>query len=333
MNTATDNGNQSALTVTQAAQSFASILDSEPVDSESEAQVEAEMPETQEVESEGEQAEATEEYAEEPEDEADSESEDADEEIESQPEKYVVKVDGEEIEVTRDELIRGYQREADYTRKTQKLAEQRKSVESELNAVKGEREQYAQILGQLQQKLSEMETAEPDWDALEREDPIEYARQWTHFQRRREQQAAVKAEQDRLSQLKQAEYTKHLQETLVQEAAKLVEAIPEWKNPETAKAQKDGILEYGRKLGFSDAELDQVTDHRAVIALYKAWQYDQLMSKKPQVQAKVKSATKTAAPGSAGTAPKKVSESTRAKQRLAQSGRVRDAATLFEKFI
>jgi hypothetical protein len=40
-------------------------------------------------------------------------------------ETYTVVVDGEELEVTRDELLNGYQRQADYTRKTQTIPEDR----------------------------------------------------------------------------------------------------------------------------------------------------------------------------------------------------------------
>ena len=43
--------------------------------------------------------------------------------------KYKVKVDGEEIEVTQDELLRGYMRQRDYTQKTQQLAKQRRQFE------------------------------------------------------------------------------------------------------------------------------------------------------------------------------------------------------------
>ena len=51
------------------------------------------------------------------------------EETDEEP-KYTVKVDGEEIEVTQDELLRGYMRQKDYTQKTQQLAEQRRQFEN-----------------------------------------------------------------------------------------------------------------------------------------------------------------------------------------------------------
>lgn len=46
-------------------------------------------------------------------------------------EMFTVKVDGEDVQVTRDELLNGYSRQQDYTRKTQQLA--------------AEREQYSQL--------------------------------------------------------------------------------------------------------------------------------------------------------------------------------------------
>ena len=319
-----------SITVNQAAQSFATMLDSqEGVDTSAEAQPEEEQsePESEEMESAEPQDEA-----EETSEEVEGEQEEAEEEA-PRDEKFVVKVDGKEIEVPKDELIRGYQREADYTRKTQKLAEERKLVESEFQQVRGEREQYAQILGQLQQKLQEFEPQEPDWNRLEVEDPTEYARQWTSHQRRQQQKMAVQAEQARLQQLYQAETQKQIQAVLAQETARLKEKIPEWSSPEKAKSEGKALLEYGQALGFSEQELNGITDSRALLALHKAWKYDQMMSKRPEFQAKIKKAPKMASPGSAGSVGSKSGELNNAKKRLAQSGSVRDAASLFEKFI
>ena len=319
-----------SITVNQAAQSFATMLDAqEGVDTGAEAQ-----PEEAQAESESEEMESAEpqEEAEETSEEVEGEEEEAEEET-PRDEKFIVKVDGKEIEVPKDELIRGYQREADYTRKTQKLAEERKLVESEFQQVRGEREQYAQILGQLQQKLQEFEPQEPDWNRLEAEDPTEYARQWTSHQRRQQQKFAVQAEQERLNQLRQAETQKQIQAVLAQETARLKEKIPEWSSPEKAKTEGKALLEYGQQLGFSEQELNGITDSRALLALHKAWKYDQMMSKRPEFQAKIKKAPKMATPGSAGSVSSKSGELNNAKKRLAQSGSVRDAASLFEKFI
>ena len=319
-----------SITVNQAAQSFASMLDSqEGVDTGAEAQ-----PEEEQSESESEEVEGAE-----PQDEALESSEevegDEEESEEEAPrdEKFVVKVDGKEIEVPKEELIRGYQREADYTRKTQKLAEDRKLVESEFQQVRAEREYTSQLLGQLQQKLQEYEPPEPDWNRLEVEDPTEYARQWTSHQRRQQQKYAIQAEELRIAQLQNADAQKHIHATLAAETARLKEKIPEWNSPEKAKAEGKALLEYGQVLGFSEQELNTITDSRALLALHKAWKYDQMMSKRPEFQAKIKKAPKMVSPGSAGSVSSKSSDINNAKKRLAQTGSVRDAASLFEKFI
>jgi hypothetical protein len=321
--------NQS-LTVHEAASSFADMLD--PIEVDSTAEQEEVVEETTEPSEVEESEELQDESEEATEDEVEGDEEEA-EEVEPEPEKFTVKVDGKELEVTKDELLRGYQREADYTRKTQKLAEERRMVESEFEQVRVEREQYAQVLGQLQQKLQEMTPQEPNWEQLEKQDPTEYARQWTNHQRRQQQQAAIAAEQMRLSQMHQAEQTKAMQERLLGEANRVKELIPEWRSPERAKEDGKALIEYGQKLGFSEQELGNVTDSRALVALYKAWKFDQMMSKKPELQAKIKKAPRMATPGSANTVTPKNSELKSAKQRLASTGRVKDAAALFEKFI
>jgi predicted ribosome quality control (RQC) complex YloA/Tae2 family protein len=62
---------------------------------------------------------------------------------------YTVRVDGEEVEVTIDELLSGYSRTQDYTRKTMALADQRKSLETELEQIRQERAQLTQVLSKL----------------------------------------------------------------------------------------------------------------------------------------------------------------------------------------
>lgn len=213
---------------------------------------------------------------------------------EQEPEAITVKVDGEEIAVTLDELKAGYSRQSDYTKKAQALAEQRKAFEAEAQAIIGERQQYQQLLGALQQQLTASD--EPDWDTLRQTDPIEYSLQMADWQRKQQKLAAVQQEQQRLAQLQQVEQQKSLAQQLQREAQALESALPEWKDVEKRKAVQSRVKEQGKKLGFSDEELAQVFDHRAVVALHKAALYDELMSKRQ--------ALKPAAPNSKTVAPK-----------------------------
>ena len=257
-----------------------------------------------------------------------SELEEETEEEEKPAEVYTVKVDGKEIEVTLDELQKGYSRTQDYTRKTQQIAETRKAVEAEAAAIRAEREQYAQLLGALKQQLESAE-APPDLDRLYNEDPIEWVRQRELLRDKQEKLAAIQSEQARLSQLTEQQRAKEFQAHLATQQEALIQAVPEWKDPKKAQAEKALLVEFGKKIGFSDEELKNVYDHRAVIALRKAALYDQMMSKRGQIKPVVNNGPRPAKPSAAGRVSQ-TTEATRAKQRLAKTGRVNDAVSAIE---
>ena len=145
----------SATTVTGAAQAFLGMLEPE----QPEGQAEEQAVEEQEVEAQAEETEA------EPE---------VQEEVEEKP-RYRVKVDNEELEVDLDELIKGYSRTSDYTKKTQTLAEQRKAVEAERARIEEAaklRDTYAERLQVIEQMLTQ---PEEDISGLKDSDPIGYA--------------------------------------------------------------------------------------------------------------------------------------------------------------
>lgn len=310
--------------IDDATSAFAAILSGQP--EEQEEVSEAQAPD------EGDEAETEASADESPaEDDTEAEPDDVESEEEEQTERqvYTVKVDGEEIEVPIDELLNGYSRTQDYTRKTQKLAEERKAAMAEFEQVRAERAQYAQILEALKQQVETTDGPEPDWNRLRNEDPIEFSAQWAEYQLRQQKRQAIQAEQQRLAEIQQREHAARMQQVLEQEKQALLTAIPEWQDPQKAQAEKVAVIEFGRKLGFSDEELSNVTDHRAVLALRKAYLYDRMMSQKASIKPAVKPASPVLKPGAAANAPKKTSEITRAKQRLAKTGSVQDAAAAF----
>jgi hypothetical protein len=260
----------------------------------------------------------------------DEQSEDSDEtEEDEQPQVFTVKVDGKEIEVTLDELQQGYSRTQDYTRKTQQIAETRKAVEAEAAAIRAEREQYAQLLGALQQQLESAGEQPVDWDRLYAEDPIEWVRQRELARDKQERQAAIQSEQQRLSQLTAQQRADEFKETLAKESEALIQAVPEWKDSNKAKAEKQMLIEFGQKIGYSEDELKNVFDHRAVVTLRKAALYDQMMSKRKDIKPVVNNGPRPVKPSAAGRVSS-TTEGTRAKQRLAKTGRVDDAARAIE---
>jgi hypothetical protein len=260
----------------------------------------------------------------------DEQSEDSDEtDEEEQPQVFTVKVDGKEVEVTLDELQQGYSRTQDYTRKTQQIAEARKAVEAETAAIRAEREQYAQLLGALQQQLESAGEQAIDWDRLYAEDPIEWVRQRELVRDKQERQAAIQSEQQRLSQLTAQQQAEEMKATLAQQQAALIQAVPEWKDEKKAKAEKALLIEFGQKVGYSEEELKNVFDHRAVVTLRKAALYDQMVSKRKDIKPVVNNGPRPVKPSAAGRVSP-TTEGTRAKQRLAKTGRVDDAAKAIE---
>ena len=258
--------------------------------------------------------------------------EEGDSEEGEQPQVFTVKVDGKEVEVTLDELQKGYSRTQDYTRKTQQIAEARKQTDAELQEVRAEREQYAQLLGALQAQVQQAAQPNIDWDRLYNEDPIEWVRQREVMRENQEKAAAIQSEQQRLAQLSQREQLQQREALLAQEQEALVAAIPEWKDAKKAQAEKAMLVQFGQKIGFTPDDLKNVVDHRAVVMLRKAALYDQMMSKRGQIKPVTNNGPRPAKPGAAGRVSSNT-EAMRAQQRLAKTGRVDDAADAIFKLL
>lgn len=243
--------------------------------------------------------------------------------------KWKVKdADGEEVEVDEEELLKGYSRQSDYTRKTQELAKHRKDADAELVQARAERQQYAQALQLMAQRLQD--DPQVDWDTLYKTDPIEYFRQRDQQRQRQEQRQAVQAEQMRVAQQQQAESEKAMRQRLTEEARLLSDAIPQWKDAGKAKAEREAIRDHAvSKLGFQAEDIDGITDHRVVVALRKAWLYDQAIGKKDRI---VQEAPKQRSANPTAPQPQQ-KRTTELKDRLRKSGSVDDAAALFATFI
>ena len=257
--------------------------------------------------------------------------EEEEQEEQEQPQTFTVKIDGKEVAVTLDELQKGYSRTQDYTRKTQQIAEVRKQVEQETQAVRAERGQYAQLLGALQAQLQASEP-QVDLDRLYNEDPIEWVRQKEVLRERQEKAYAIQAEQQRLIQLSQQEQQQSMQQHLESQKDALLAALPEWKDPKKAKLEKAMLIESAKSAGFSDEDLKSVYDHRLVLLLRKAALFDQMVSKRQGIKPVVNNGPRPAKPGAAGRVST-TSEVTRAQQRLAKTGRVDDAADAIYKLL
>lgn len=253
-------------------------------------------------------------------------------EEEEQPEtpRYYIKVDGEEQEVTLDELRNGYQRQADYTRKSQALAEQRKAYEANLQAITSEREQYSQALQMMaaQQKNELAQYENIDWKTLKEDDPMEYMEKRLEFQEARDKIARVQQEQQRVAAEQQQRVQQQLSEIMQTEFTKLKEALPSYADP--SSNLKNELRDYGLSLGFSQQDLDSISDHRVVLVLHKAMLQDRAAQgtvRKAKSSKPVPKVVKSGTPESKTQRSKKASQQRR--ERLAKTGSTRDATSVF----
>ena len=293
--------------------------------------------ETQEAEEVEEEAPEEEGQAEEETEESEqSEEEEAEEEVELVAEedlKYTIKVGGEEMEVDIDELKSGYQRQADYTRKSQALAEQRKGTEkiqSERMQLEQERQMYANGLQMLQEqqsaKLQDFDKVE--WETLKQEDPYAYMIKKDEYRDAQERVSNVAQQQALVQQEQHTAAQKVRGEFVQQEYARLVAALPEW-NDKDSTIKKD-IQEYATSVGFRPEEINQLADHRSVLVIKKAMEYDELTKKIAPKKKAVRKVPKVQKAGRGKSKEDTAAEALKAKRtRLRKSGKQQDAASLF----
>ena len=328
--------------VREAQEALLGLIDSEGEIPEEKPKAEEAQPTEEEESQPEEEDESFEEESEEEEEAEEAEEESEETEGEEEEELYAVTVNGEEVAVSLDELLSGYSRQSDYTRKTQEIANDRKEMEalqqqynSEVQQIQQERQQYMDALANVMQgSMSELEKfANVDWDALRETDPIEYVTTREQYREAQEKIQGFQNEQAKAAQAQQAEMQKAQQEMLKVEKGKLIEAIPEWAEPEKQKELATNLQSYAKEQGFTAEELNSLVDHRSILVLLKAQKFDQLQKSNVKSK-KLKNKPKVIRAGT-GTTSRKTDKSKRTAQmkRLRGTGHLDDATALLEDFI
>ena len=248
----------------------------------------------------------------------------------SEEPSYTVKVDGSEMEVTLDELLRGYQREADYTRKTSELSLEKSRHNDMMQQSQSEINQKLSKLTELtsaaQQEL-QAEYSNIDFEKLYEDDPVEAAR-LEHKMRKRSENLQRIQEETRNNQMN--EFQKYLQE----EQAKVATLIPEFSDPAKASRIKSEMRTYLTKLGYNNNEIASVYDSRQVMLIKDAMAYDKLKKSNVKVTKKVAKAPKVVKPGVSKTKAEQASKQRRDKlNHLKKTGSVRSAAKVFRDYL
>ena len=274
-----------------------------------------------------------------------SEEEEASEEVETEDtgeeeteevaeeSNYTIKVDGEEYEVNLEELKAGYQRQSDYTRKSQALAEGRKeneAIQSERIKLEQERQMYAnglQMLKEQQQsKLQEFKSV--DWETLKEEDPYAYMLKKDEY-RDAQDKARNAVQQQRIVQQQQSQQESQARAAFVQgQYSQLIEALPEWNDDKSTV--KEDIRKFALSAGYAPEEVDQLADHRSVLILKKAMEFDKLTKKVAPKKKAIKKVPKVQKSGRGKVKSESANDlSNKKRTRLRKSGTQEDAASIF----
>lgn len=205
--------------------------------------------------------------------------------------------DGSQIKL--DDLIELHKKDkslqADYTRKTQSLAEQRKAVERQ-------HEEYQTSLSQFNDKVAQLDTLmaaiqgeeksqEIDFTLAE-DNPAEFVRQMALREANQKKLADAKEKVEEARKVLLAEQEKQQREFIDKQVELMYEAIPEWRDDKVRVAKQTDLLQKAKdKYGFTDQEL-QIADHRHWLLLQDALLGAEVSQKKPAIEKKVKKAPK-----------------------------------------
>lgn len=241
-----------------------------------------------------------------------------------------LEINGEKVQVSKDEAKNGYLRQQDYTQKAQRLAQERQEWNAHVAQQAAEVKQYAQEIGQLQSIDAALaQYQQIDWDDLRETDPVNYgihAADYNRLQVRRGEveRGIVQKQQTLTAQQQQAQAQARAQQT-AEAQAHMAALIPGFGKEHIAEMKA-----IGQKAGFTDAELAGVTDKRMLEVLWKASQFDKQQNTKQQAIKKVSALPTKASKPAPAAKPAAQLQIEQQSRRLAQTGKVKDFATLLD---
>jgi hypothetical protein len=246
------------------------------------------------------------------------------------PELHRVKVQGQELEVSLDELKAGYSRDSDYRQKTHSLGMEKRDLENQKNSL---RQTYDTRLSELNDLIStanqfvEQKQGGQDLAKLYQEDPTEAAR--LDFQLRQEKQH-IESLKSKAREVQAQQYESYLETQKELAATK----IPEFSDPNKADSFKLNLRTTLRDYGFNDQEIGSLADHRFLMVAKDAMSFKSQKDKRPIVSKKVANAPKVLKAGVARSNISSGREEVRNKiKTLRKTGHIRDAQSAIADMI
>jgi len=325
--------NETETTITDIDSAMTSMLMPE----ETTEEVIEESQETEEISAEAEVADdvevveedVTEEEAEEIEASYSEDDEDPIEEASQQePERYSVKVNGQEEQVSLDDLKQGYSGQKYVQQGMQDVAAQKKEAEAVYTALNNERQQMAELYQQLQNGGFTPEPIKPtkeDFDA----DPIGYMQKNLEYEEQKANHDRQMAQLQQASQQNSVAQQNAKQAYLQEQMQILQKEIPDFADSTKASKLREQLVSTGKsQYGYTTEEISQISDYRAIKVLHDAMKYQDIISGKSKAKVKTKSANPVIKPGAKKIATPNAKIRSRQKAKLKDSGSIDDALNL-----
>jgi hypothetical protein len=247
-------------------------------------------------------------------------------------ERFEVTVDGRPEQVTLDEALAGYIKEATFKTRLNKVHEARQAVEHEAAEINQWRDVYAQRLQQLDREIAELTPVEPDWDKEFAANPAKARADQKAFQAIYGKRQQIAQEMARVAEETRAVNDRNVQRYAIQQFGEFVQEA-NYRDEKALQSELSMIRAYLRREGFNEAEAATVYDKRMLHVARKAALYDQMTgSGKPKAVRPGQG--RTLIPGAASpighAARRHIDE---AQNRLAKSGRLDDAAAVFQRLL
>lgn len=219
--------------------------------------------------------------------------------------KFTVTVGGKSYEVTQDELVQGYQRTADYTRKSQEQAEAKRLFEKEVEGVRAKAtetsKQHEAVIGRLAQaeRFLQANLGQPPGPGLAHSDAQQYLVLKAAYDERLSKLQNVHNALENEKRTKQESEQQSATEELDKVWARLTATVPGWSDPKKAATGTDALIGYVTGLGMSREQLSKQTSFAFWDLALKAQQFDKLQGMRAELKNKKDRPSPTARPGAA----------------------------------
>ena len=286
-----------------------------------------EAQETEEISAEDETEEVEEEEVLEASESEDDEDQEEDAGLE-EPELYSVKVDGQDSQVTLEDLKQGYSGQKYVQTGMQDVANKRKEAEDVYTALNNERQQIAQLHQQLQNGGVSQPPTKPNKELFEA-DPIGYMQENLDYEEKKANWDNQMAQLQHVSQQNSVAQQSARQAFLKEQIQILQKEIPEFADEKKGQHLKDKLVSTGQKhYGYTTDEISQITDYRAIKVLNDAMKYQSIIAGKSKAEVKTKGAKSVVKPGAKKMATPDAKVRSRQQAKLKKSGSIDDALGL-----